>query len=71
MGLLIGLDRLATIRKERRSSGIYADPAHVKMELDALKELFGREKIPYVDTTTRSVEEIAASIMGMLASRIH
>lgn len=71
MGLLISLERLTAIRKERRPNGIYADPAHVRMELDALKELFEREKIPCVDTTTRSVEEIAASILGMLASRIH
>lgn len=69
VGLTISAERLTGIRKERRATGKYADQLQVTLELDALKELFAREKIPFVDTTIRSVEEIAASIMSMFSIR--
>lgn len=65
MGLMISPERLTSIRRERRAEGNYADHLQVSLELDALDDLFWREKIPFVDTTTRSVEEIAASIVSM------
>lgn len=63
-GLLISPERLASIRKERRSIGNYSDIECIKKELQALKDLFVREKIPFVDTTNRSVEEIATFIVS-------
>lgn len=63
-GLSISPERLASIRKERNISGSYAQADHIEQELLALKDLFVKEKIPYVDTTNRSVEEIAAFIMS-------
>lgn len=63
-GLLISEERLASIRKERRSVGNYANIDYIKKELQALKDLLVREKIPFVDTTNRSVEEIATFIVS-------
>ncbi len=60
VGLTIGPERLADIRRERRAEGNYASYLQISLELDALKELLARENIARVDTTTRSVEEIAA-----------
>lgn len=65
IGLTISPERLAGIRKERFVTGAYADPAQISRELKALKELYEQEKIPWVDTSTRSVEEIAASVMRL------
>jgi [pyruvate, water dikinase]-phosphate phosphotransferase / [pyruvate, water dikinase] kinase len=69
VGLMISPERLTSIRKERRPLGNYAHHLQVSLELDALSELFHRERIPFVDTTIRSVEEIAASIMNMVSIR--
>lgn len=69
VGLMISPERLTNIRQERRPQSQYADHLQISLELEALQNLFFREKIPYVDTTTRSVEEIAASIMSMFSIR--
>jgi regulator of PEP synthase PpsR (kinase-PPPase family) len=69
VGLMIAPERLMAIRQERRPFSKYADRLQISTELEALKELFFRERIPFVDTTTRSVEEIAASIMSMFSVR--
>jgi [pyruvate, water dikinase]-phosphate phosphotransferase / [pyruvate, water dikinase] kinase len=69
VGLMISAERLSNIRKERRASGRYSDHLQIMLELNSLKDLFLQENIPFVDTTTRSVEEIAASIMSMIATR--
>ena len=66
VGMIIGPERLTGIRKERRALGKYADHLQVVVELNAVKELYARENIPSVDTTTRSVEEIAALILDMI-----
>lgn len=69
IGLMISPARLQSIRRERRPESKYADHLQIMLELDALNELFFREKIPFIDTTTRSVEEIAASIMSIVSIR--
>jgi [pyruvate, water dikinase]-phosphate phosphotransferase / [pyruvate, water dikinase] kinase len=67
LGLMISHERLENIRKERFAVGSYADPGVISRELAALKDLYEREKIPYVDTSTRSVEEIAASVVRLFS----
>ncbi len=69
VGLMISVDRLTSIRKERRPSSQYSDPEQVALELEALQSLFLREKIPFVETTIRSVEEIAAYIMSIMPKK--
>ena len=64
-GLIISAERLSSIRRERRAGGDYANYLNVTLEINAMQELLTKEKIPFVDTTTRSVEEIAATIVGI------
>ncbi len=70
VGLTISPERLLSIRRARRAGGTYADPLSIEAELEALHALFARETIPYIDSTTRSVEEIAASIVAMTTGGI-
>lgn len=67
IGLIVNAERLTTVRKERRPQSSYADEKQVKLELAALRALYVKENIPIIDTTIRSVEEIAASIMRRLS----
>ena len=62
-GLTIAPERLREIRKERRSTGKYASSQQVRYELRESKRLFDRYKIPSVDTTKFSIEEIASRIL--------
>lgn len=65
-GLMVDEKRLSSIRKERRSNSSYSDLLLIKKELLALKKLFVREDIDFIDTTNKSVEEIAALIMNKI-----
>ena len=62
-GLTINPRRLQQIRKERRAAGRYASAQQVNFELRAAAALFRRYKIPFVDTTEFSIEEIASRIL--------
>ncbi|MDJ0760767.1 MAG: pyruvate, water dikinase regulatory protein [Woeseiaceae bacterium] len=62
-GLTIAPERLREIRKERRSVGKYASSQQVRYELREAKRIFDRYKIPSVDTTKFSIEEIASRIL--------
>ena len=62
-GLTITPKRLQQIRRERRAAGRYASAQQVNFELRAAERLFQRYRIPYVDTTEFSVEEIASRIL--------
>jgi regulator of PEP synthase PpsR (kinase-PPPase family) len=62
-GLSIDANRLQIIRQERRPNSTYASLKTCKDELKYAENLFLHEKIPYLETTSRSIEEIAAEIM--------
>lgn len=72
-GLTISPGRLRQIRKERRSVGRYATAQQVSFELRAAENLFRRFSIPYIDTTSSSIEEIASRILNDtgLERRVH
>jgi len=63
-GLTISPERLQEIRRERRPNGRYASAQQVRFELRAAEALFRRHQIPFVDTTTFSIEEIASTILN-------
>jgi [pyruvate, water dikinase]-phosphate phosphotransferase / [pyruvate, water dikinase] kinase len=65
-GLTIRPERLQQIRNERRPNSRYASPAQVQFELREAQALFDRIRIPFIDTTECSVEEIASRIMDRL-----
>ena len=62
-GLTIAPRRLEEIREARRAGSRYASPQQVGYELRQADALFDRYGIPHLDTTARSVEEIASWIL--------
>ena len=63
-GLTISPERLQQIRKERRPVGRYSSAEQVRFEVRAAETLFRRYQIPFVDTTSFSIEEIASTILS-------
>jgi len=63
-GLTIDPNRLVQIRKERRSAGRYASLKQVSFELRAAEALFQKFQIPFVNTTSFSIEEISSTILS-------
>ncbi|MDR2925920.1 MAG: kinase/pyrophosphorylase [Azoarcus sp.] len=62
-GLTISPDRLSLIRQERRPNSHYASLENCRYEIDAAQKLMHRENIRWLDSTTKSIEEISATIM--------
>ena len=62
-GLTIGPDRLAIVRNERRPDSVYASLDNCRYEVKAAQKLMRREGIRWLDSTTKSIEEIAATLM--------
>lgn len=62
-GLSISPERLAKIRQERQPDSDYASLNTCRSELRQAEALFKKYSIAYLDTTTMSIEEIAASIL--------
>lgn len=62
-GLTIVPEQLSRIRRERRPEGRYATLNQCRMEVAEAEALFHREAIPFLDTSTISIEEIAATII--------
>ena len=62
-GLTITPERLQRIRTERRPDSRYASLAQCQKEVRWVETLFRQKKIPNIDTTTISIEEIAVSIL--------
>jgi len=65
-GLTLSAERLARIRAERRPNSRYASPETCRQELAAAESLLRSEDIPVIDTSQRSVEEIAAMLKQSL-----
>jgi regulator of PEP synthase PpsR (kinase-PPPase family) len=62
-GLTIDPAQLQRIRRERRPQGRYASAEQCRREVLMAEALFRTHRIPYLDTTSMSVEEIAASLI--------
>ncbi|MBS9836484.1 kinase/pyrophosphorylase [Vibrio alginolyticus] len=62
-GLTIDPERLTEIRENRLSGSDYASTEQCKLELDTVESLFRREAIPYINTSSLSVEEITTRIL--------
>ena len=65
-GLISSPRYLHQIRQERRPNSPYASLEQCTFELGAAKKLFDAAGIPYIDTTTKSIEEIATIILATL-----
>ncbi|MGQ0579357.1 MAG: posphoenolpyruvate synthetase regulatory kinase/phosphorylase PpsR [Betaproteobacteria bacterium] len=62
-GLTIRPDRLQRIRSERRPGSTYASLANCEHELHESERLMRQEGISVLDTTSRSIEELATTIL--------
>lgn len=62
-GLTIHPERLAEIREERRPGSRYAALDNCRYEVREAERLMERERIAMLDTTTKSIEEIATTIL--------
>jgi hypothetical protein len=62
-GLTIAPERLHQIRSERRPESKYASLANCRYEIEEAQKLMQLEGVRWMDSTTKSIEEIAATIM--------
>ncbi|WP_111495848.1 MULTISPECIES: pyruvate, water dikinase regulatory protein [Marinobacter] len=62
-GLTIDPERLATIRNERRPNSRYSSEKQCRFEIEEIELMYRRERVPYLNTTAYSIEEISTRIM--------
>lgn len=62
-GLSIAPERLREIRNERRPNSKYADLENCRHEVERAEKLMQREGIRWANSTTKSIEEIATTIL--------
>jgi len=62
-GLSIAPERLREIRNERRPNSKYADLQNCRHEVQQAEKLMQREGIRWANSTTKSIEEIATTIL--------
>lgn len=65
-GLTLTPERLAAIRSERRPNSTYASLETCKRELDLTTRMLAEAGVPVLDSSTRSIEEIAALLRQSL-----
>ncbi len=62
-GLTTNAERLAHIREERRANSRYASMDQCRFEVKAAEQMFEQFKIPFINTATMSIEEIATKVV--------
>jgi [pyruvate, water dikinase]-phosphate phosphotransferase / [pyruvate, water dikinase] kinase len=70
-GLTIEPQRLQQIREARRPASKYASLANCQYEVREAEALMLRERLPTLDTTSRSIEEIATTILHKAGLQRH
>ena len=68
-GLTIDATRLQQIRAERRADSDYASLRQCRYEIENAESLFRNSNVPYFNTTSISIEEIATTIISKLGIR--
>lgn len=63
-GLTIDVERLQQIRSERRPNSKYASTEQCRLEVTEVEEMYLRERIPYINSTKYSIEEISTKILA-------
>lgn len=64
-GLTIDPQRLSDIREERRPNTQYSSIAQCRREVRDVETMYKNERIPYINSTTFSIEEITTKIMSV------
>jgi [pyruvate, water dikinase]-phosphate phosphotransferase / [pyruvate, water dikinase] kinase len=70
-GLTIAPERLQEIRRERRPGSQYADPENCRYEIAQAEAMMTRESIRWINSTSKSIEEIATTILRELRLERH
>ncbi len=70
-GLTIAPDRLAEIRNERRANSRYASVEQCRREVATVEAMYQRHQLQFLDTTSKSVEEISAKVLAATGLRRH
>ncbi len=65
-GLTIDPERLHRVRSERRPNSHYASLENCRKEVRDAENLMRRENIPWLDSSSRSVEEISTMILQQM-----
>ena len=68
-GLTIQPERLARIREERRPNSRYASLANCRHEVTEAEKMMRREGIRWLNSSTKSIEEIATTVLQELRLR--
>ena len=68
-GLLTSPERLTAVRSERRAGSRYASLAQTRWELSRARSVYDTHGIDFVDSSSKSVEEMSTLILQSLASR--
>jgi regulator of PEP synthase PpsR (kinase-PPPase family) len=63
-GLTIDSHRLQQIRSERRPNSKYASSEQCRLEVTEVESMYKNEKIPYINSTKYSIEEIATKVLA-------
>lgn len=61
--------RLSQVRHERRPSSTYSSLAQCTLELRRAEDLYRRNRVPFLNSATKSVEEMSAVIMQSMRLR--
>lgn len=61
--------RLSQVRHERRPDSVYASLAQCTLELRRAEDLYRRNRVPFLNSSTKSVEEMSAVIMQSMRLR--
>ena len=67
-GLMIDAERLSEIRNERRPGSNYAKLENCRYEINEATAMMKRQSIPWVLTTSKSIEEIATTVLQAMKS---
>jgi regulator of PEP synthase PpsR (kinase-PPPase family) len=67
-GLMIDAERLSEIRNERRPGSNYAKLENCRYEINEATAMMKKESIPWVVTTSKSIEEIATTVLQSMKS---
>jgi len=67
-GLMINAERLSQMRNERRPGSNYAKLENCRYEINEATSMMKKESIPWVETTSKSIEEIATTVLQSMKS---
>ena len=67
-GLMIDAERLSEIRNERRPGSNYAKLENCRYEINEATAMMRKQSIPWVLTTSKSIEEIATTVLQAMKS---